>query len=607
MPRQLLIAALCATLLAPLPAAAQDAPSILTVFDRDGNAITTLGGRAVYRWLALSPDGRRLAVVKAEPERRRSNIWVFDIASRRGTQITDHDTWDVEWAVTPVWSPDGSQLAYVGMRAGHEGIYLQSPSGEGAERLLYRHPGAELQLTDWSVDGEYLTFSTSDITGGAMFAVPAAGVGERQAIEVLRTDTTLVGASFSADARHIAYASDESGRREIYVRTFDPENMAEAATWQISTQGGEWALRSGWRQDGRELYYVASDGGIMAVPVTAGATFAFESPRTLFRLSEAVPVRAVGTVSVSRDGERVAIAIPHAPTLQRLTVFDREGRVVRELGTPGRFRNPAISPDGSRVAVQCRMPQTNNLDIWVFDVETGAGHAVTDSFVPEESPAWSPDGTRVAYDSERGLFNGIYHAAADGSGDEQLVFQYTPGAFLGVTDWSADGRFITFQDSCHGVLHVLPLDQDEPIADRPAIEWLRDEYLVAQPRLSPDSRWIAYMTDELEPDEFHVYIGRFDASRPDGGRGLASPVPVSSGAVRGMVAWREDGRELYYLTEDGEVMAVEIATEPTLAAGEPRRLFTLPAEVNGDATFWKSVSRDGKRFVFTIQVAAGIR
>jgi hypothetical protein len=168
-----------------------------------------------------------------------------------------------------------------------------------------------------------------------------------------------------------------------------------------------------------------------------------------------------------------------------------------------------------------------------------------------------------------------------------------------LTDWSADGKFLTFHD---GVLHVVSLSGDQNALERPAIEWLRDEYNVAQARFSPDSRFMAYLSDETEAEIFEVYVRPFEASTPEAGAGDAKPVQVSNAGARGMIFWRQDGEELYYLTPDWEVMAVDVTTTPTFHAGTPRLLFTLPGRLDGNPEQWKNVSRDGQRFVFAIDV-----
>ncbi len=258
------------------------------------------------------------------------------------------------------------------------------------------------------------------------------------------------------------------------------------------------------------------------------------------------------------------------------------------------------------MAVTRIVPQTGNEDIWTFDVASGAGTPVTNDTPFDRTPIWSPDSSRVAYHSRRGIFSSIYLKAWNGTGDAEQLFQYTPGAFLQPADWSADGRFIAFHDGCHGVLYVVPVGEDEEALEREAMEWLRDEYSVAQARFSPDSRFIAYLSDEILVDIFQVYVGPFDASEPDGGRGGATPVQVSHAGALGMISWRQDGKELYYMTPDWEVMAVDVTTTPTFQAGTPRLLFTLPGPLPGGPAHWSNVSPDGQRFVFVIDVPVSV-
>ncbi len=260
------------------------------------------------------------------------------------------------------------------------------------------------------------------------------------------------------------------------------------------------------------------------------------------------------------------------------------------------------------MAVERDDPQTDNFGIWTFEVASGRGTPVANDALDEfVSPIWSPDGRYVAYVdsiSTRRPSASIFQKAWDGTGDEERLYQYTPGAWMVLTDWSAEGKLLTFHDGCVGVLHVVPLGGDHNALERPAIEWLRDEYDVAQARISPDSRFMAYLSDETVVDVFEVYVHPFEAGSPEASAGGVSPVQVSTAGARGMIFWRQDGKELFYLTRDWEVMAVDVTTTPTFTAGEPRLLFKLPGRLVGNPQQWQNVSRDGQRFVFTLDVAA---
>jgi Tol biopolymer transport system component len=159
---------------------------VLTVFDRQGNVVTTVGERDIYQDAVFSPDRTRLAVVKLDLESQTNDLWVLDIATGVSTGITSNKMWNHEWVSTPAWSPDGSQLAYMAIRAGYEGLYRKASNGEGREELLYRYPGAKMALRDWSMDGRFLSFSATDLSGGTLYALPMTADGERTPVEVLR-------------------------------------------------------------------------------------------------------------------------------------------------------------------------------------------------------------------------------------------------------------------------------------------------------------------------------------------------------------------------------------------------------------------------------------
>ena len=576
---------------------------ILRLYDREGKVVGTINERDFYNQPTISPDKTRIAVIRNHPETETQDVWVIDVASGRSTRITTSSR-PRDLARAPVWSPDGKQLAYVSLRSGTEGLYRKASNGEGAEELLYTHGGFGMNLMGWSLDGRYLSYFTSDLSGGILSLLPLESSGDRKPVEAFRSTATVQGARLSPDSRLLSYMSTQSGRAEMYARPVDPSGgTVSGGPWQISTDGG---LGMGfWRQDGKEFYYLAADRGFMAVDVSTSPTVQFGKPRLLFRLPQALGV-AVGTASISRDGERFVVAEPARPRLQQIAVFDRRGQIVGRVGEPGSYGQANLSPDGARVATTRNDFRTNQLDIWTFDVATGKGYPVTDDVDPQNAPIWSPDGRQVAYVSTtpRGMPS-IYRKAWDGSGSAEQLFTYTPGAGMVLTDWSPDGKFLTFWTQ---ILVVVPL-AGQNAAERKGIEWLREEYNVLEGRFSPDTRYIAYITDQEENGKLQLYVRPFDAARPE------SPPPgavvqVSADAM-GMIGWRGDGREMYFLQPDPQnsdvhVMAVDVTTAP-FSAASPRLLFKIKGPLPGNPLQWRSASSDGQRFVFAVDVPAPAR
>jgi Tol biopolymer transport system component len=570
----------------------------LTLFDRQGRPVSTVGPRDLYNQPVFSPDRTRVVVGKNDLEKETQDLWVIDNASGKAIQLTASKT--RENANSPAWSPDGKQIAFVALRDGYFGLYRKSSDGQGPEELVYKG-SAPLTLTDWSQDGRYLTYHSVDLTGGGVYAVPLAGTGERKPIEILRDKWQNQGPRLSPDSRILTYTSNASGRTEVYAIPFDPAatpgTKPAAGPWQLSEQGGTGMVF--WRKDGKELYYLAADRAVMVVPVS-GATPTFGKPQVLFRPpADIAPGIGPGNASVSRDGERFVIAVPR-PQLRQLTVYDRSGKVLSKVGEPGFYNQPNMSPDGSRAVVMRVDPRSGNNDIWTVDLASGKGTPITNDNDPQNSPIWSPDGKQVAYVSTREGISSIYRKAADGTGVAEQVFSYTPGAGMVLTDWSWDNKFMTFHT---GVIVLVPVTGTQKASERKEIDWLREDYDAGLGRFSPDNRYIAFLSNEADVDRGEVYIRPFDPNKPDAPHAGPAFRVTKDGAI-GMISWRQDGKELYYMTRNWEVMAVDIEMTPTFKAGTPRMLFSLPGPLPGNPLQWKNVTPDGQRFLFAMPTTA---
>jgi Tol biopolymer transport system component len=567
----------------------------IVFYDRSGKRTGTLGERALYGEIVMSPDRSRVAVVKNDLTNESADLFVFDIASGASTRLTTSVR--TEFVRAPVWSPDGSRIAYVTILKGQEGIYVRPSNGQGSEELLYKHAGAFMNLSDWSSDGRFLTYAISDMAGGTLYTLPLDGGADRKPIEIFKTELRVFGPKFSPDGRFLSYAMiDKANRGEVYVRPVDPK-----------TPGGPWQISEGsfspafWRRDGRELYYMARDQAIMVAEVSTTPAFSSSKPKVLFRQEAKVPDRFR---DVSADGERfLALPPPRGPQLQQLTVFNRQGEAVQKVGEPGLYSGPSFSPDASRLLVTKNDLQTGQQDLWTIDLATGKNTRLTNDTYPRVSPIWSPDGKYIYYSSFRNGNFPVHRRASDGSGDEELVFRYTPGAFVNVTDISSDGKFLVCDSG--GIVLVVPLTGDP--ASRKEIEFLREEFSDGIGRLSPDGRFMAFRSDEAQPERGEVYVRPVDAAKMQPGEGKWR---LSKDGVNAMLHWRADGKEVFFRGQNLEssdllVVSVDVATAPTFTVGTPKVLFRLPGPMGGNLG---NISRDGQRFVFAVNVpAAGTR
>ena len=273
----------------------------LAWFDRGGKQIATAGAPAPYQSPALSPDEKRLAVSRSEGGGGgAADLWLLDLV--RG--IPTRFTFDPGYDGYPVWSPDGSRIAFAAVRGtGSPRLYQKISSGAGSDEPLLKSSSVNLP-TSWSRDGRLILFDQQDPkTKYDIWALPVAGDGkpeDRKPYPVLRTDFEEHQGQFSPDGRWIAYVSDESSTQQVYVQTFPPSG----GKWQVSTAGGVMPL---WSRDGKELFYLALDRKIMAAPVKMGTTFEAGVAQPLFeaRITGAGPFGYA--YAVSADGRRFLV------------------------------------------------------------------------------------------------------------------------------------------------------------------------------------------------------------------------------------------------------------------------------------------------------------
>jgi eukaryotic-like serine/threonine-protein kinase len=236
-------------------------------------------------WSVISPNGATVAVDRLDPQTGFYDIWLHDLA--RGT--ASRFTFGPQNSRFPVWSPDGSHIAFASARDGGYNIY--QTSGAALDEALDKDTRFKLP-NDWSPDGRFIVEGTfgDPKTGYDIWVLPL--FGDRRPVPYLHTNFNEHRAKLSPNGQWLAYASDETKRYEIYVQTFPTPGGKR----QVSTNGGDLPI---WSRDGKELFFISADQKMMAVEVKGGSKFEAGVPKPLFdtRLGGAFP-----WFDVSKDG-----------------------------------------------------------------------------------------------------------------------------------------------------------------------------------------------------------------------------------------------------------------------------------------------------------------
>ena len=255
----------------------------------------TTGGSCTA--LRFSRDGRSIAFLRLDPTQN-GHIWVHDSARGNATRVT----FEPAFYSGVVWSPEGQRLAF--LKPPNYELYERALNGSGGVRtltsLLSPYPKAPL---DWSRDGRFIVYRLLDPkTAWDLWVMPLSG--EPTPWPVVRSPSNENDARLSPDGRWMAYTADESGRAEVYVRSFPGSDDK----WQISTRGGSLPC---WRADGRELFYLAPEGKLMTVEVKPRTSFDFAAARPLFAFPPEVIDFDRFNYDVRPDGQRFLANLPH--------------------------------------------------------------------------------------------------------------------------------------------------------------------------------------------------------------------------------------------------------------------------------------------------------
>jgi Tol biopolymer transport system component len=270
--------------------------SELVWLDRAGAQIGASLQKGVFTTIALSPDGKQVVYDLADPRTASLDLWRLIFARAVPSKLTFNAGSDI----FPVWSPDGSRIAFASVRDGPPQLYAMNADGAGSETLLLESNLPKVPSA-WSHDGKLLVHTVVDPkTGGDIWVLPLA---DPRPSPVLNTAADERYGTLSPDGRWLAYISNESGSYQVYVQAFPGPGSLR----QVSSKGG---LQPQWGSDGRELFYVAPDKRLMAVPAGPGATFDPGPPKALFdtRMISLEIQPTARTYAVADNGERFLLA-----------------------------------------------------------------------------------------------------------------------------------------------------------------------------------------------------------------------------------------------------------------------------------------------------------
>jgi len=260
--------------------------SILAWVGRDGKEIARVADLAAYDNLALAPDAKRVAFSLTDTDSGTSDIWIQDLA--RG--VRSRLTFGPFRQISPIWSPDGQQVAYA-VSSLHDDLFIRPANGGKDEELLRSEQDKE--ATDWSRDGRYIVYNQLDTTPSSRAGVWILPLADRtKPHPFVDTEAKEEYGRLSPDGHWMLYTSDESGREEIYVAPFP----GPGGKWQVSLAGG---TRGWWVGGGAEIVFLAPDRTLMSMAVrTTGSSFEADTSRPLFR------ALLSGSIAVTSDGQR---------------------------------------------------------------------------------------------------------------------------------------------------------------------------------------------------------------------------------------------------------------------------------------------------------------
>jgi Tol biopolymer transport system component/predicted Ser/Thr protein kinase len=536
---------------------------------------------------AISPNGKWVAFpATGKDNATRMYLRALDSVEVRPLMGTETMT---NLPAPPFWSPDSRFIAFSTSGGSSPGQLKKVDITGGPPQVICDVPSA-IPGGTWNRDGVIL-MGTNNASG--VLRVSAAG-GTTSPVTVLnasRNETAHRFTQFLPDGKHFLY----------YRASRDPQ-FSGVYVGSIDVKPDQQSLKPLLLTDRQAVYSPSANGGPgMLLTMRNDTLFAQPfDPGRLELSGEAVPVAdQVGSFalanaalfSVSENGTlayRIGAGIG-GDRINTLSWYDRSGKFIGALGDSGRYSNPAISPDGVRVAATSYDVGLASSNIWVLDTQRGTNTRLTfGRNSSDDNAIWSPDGKNIIFASNRAGHYDLYEKPADGSGQERLLLKSDTDKRP--TSWSRDGRYLLYTNTDPKTLNdiwVLPMNGSQK-----PFPFLRTEFNEGLATFSPDGRWVAYNSGESGMGE--VYVRPFAPDQNGGAAGAGKWLISSGGGVD--PRWTQNGKELTYGSiAQSSIMAVDVNGAATFQAGVPRKLFDAPPTTSAP-----DVSADGKRWLIPV-------
>ena len=519
--------------------------------------------------IAISPDGTMLAYVAVDEDTGEGVLYVQPVGSFHASRLEG-----TEGASYPFWSPSDN---FVGFFA--QGKLKKVPATGGTPQVL----ASAIQPRGGSWSKKDIIIYAPD-AGGPLWRIDADGTdAERLTDKVFtpETDSSHRWPVFLPDGdRFLFWAGDFNERPD--------DHSSGIYMGSLSNRQQKQLLMLAWSNPGYakdRLVYVDFKGMLVQVALDPDAGKVEGKPQIVTSQVGRHPSTYWGAFTVALN-DTVVFHEGTGSSLSQLTWYDRSGKELGRIGEVGLLANPSLSPDGHRVTFDVADPKARNIDVWIHDIAHNSSTRFTFDPAEETTGVWSRDGKLIAYRSAakeevlRLKDSSGYQADRGLAAPPSNVIDIAPNSFTaGDQDLIATGTVTTGGSA----LEIVPL-KDKKVSP---LE-LPGRGNKADGQISPDGKWLAYESDET--GEWEVYITPYP--------GAGGKLQVSRGGGN-EPRWRGDGKEIFYLDPKGNIVAVDVSSESTLATGSPVKLFEAHARpsVSSSDMFNYDVTSDGQRFI----------